>query len=116
VRIHDKVYGNTDEEYQAICDFLNVLSTQDPFMHWESGRMNYWRYTIHAKKNPYDRVFSDNVHLWQADNQDVVGLCLSEYGGNDMFIEVLLEYRHLYPDMFHWIDTAWARQKSLWVH
>ena len=28
----DTVYTNTDEEYREICDFLDALSTKDPFM------------------------------------------------------------------------------------
>ena len=31
-------------------------------MLWESGRMNYWRYNIHANKEPHDRFFRENVH------------------------------------------------------
>lgn len=108
MRIHDMAYGNTDEEYHEICDFLNALSTKDPFMHWESGRMNYWRYTVHANKDPHDRFFRDNVHIWRTENQEIVGLCISEYGENDQFIEVLPEYHGIYPDMFHWIDNTWA--------
>jgi mycothiol synthase len=110
--IHDIAYGNTDEEYHEICDFLNALSTKDPFMHWESGRMNYWRYNIHANKDPHDRFFRDNVRVWRTHAQDIVGLCISEYGGNDLFIEVLPEYHSIYPDMFRWIDTAWAVTRS----
>lgn len=106
--INDMVYGNTDEEYQEICEFLNALSTQDPFMLWESGRMNFWRYNVHANKDPHDRFFRDNVHVWWADNQGIIGLCISEYGKNDLFIEVLPEYHAIYPDVFRWIEHTWA--------
>ena len=56
-------YTNSDEEYQEICDFLNTLSMLDPNMMWESGRMNFWRYNIHAQKDPQGPFFRDNVHL-----------------------------------------------------
>jgi hypothetical protein len=46
----DLNYINTDEEYREICEFLDELSAQDPYMLWEWGRMNFWRSTIHAKK------------------------------------------------------------------
>ena len=75
--IYDTAYTNTDEEYHEICDFLDRLSTQDPFMHWESGRMNYWRYNIHANKKPDYLFFRDNVHLWRTDTHELVGLCIS---------------------------------------
>ena len=110
--IHDTIYSNTNKEYHEICDFLNGLSTKDPFMHWESGRMNFWRYNVHANKDSNDPFFRDNVHIWRADNQEIVGLCISEYGGNDMFIEVLPEYQHIYSDIFRWIDTVWAVSRS----
>lgn len=110
--INDGTYGNTDKEYQEICAFLNVLSTKDPFMMWESGRMNFWRYNVHAKKERQDSFFRNNVHVWR-DGQMIVGLCISEYGRNDLFIEVLPEYIHLYPDIFRWVEKTWATTRGL---
>ncbi len=104
----DHAYTNTDEEYHEICEFLNRLSAQDPFMHWESGRMNYWRYNIHANKERDAPFFRDNVHVWRSGTREIVGLCISEYGENDIFIQVLPEYRGIYPDIFDWINTHWA--------
>lgn len=106
--IINMAYGNTDEEYQEICNFLNTLSTQDSNMLWESGRMNFWRYNVHAKKDPQDQFFRDNVHVWRSDEQKIVGLCISEYGRNDLFIEVVPEYHEIYPDIFRWIHDNWA--------
>jgi ribosomal protein S18 acetylase RimI-like enzyme len=108
----DHDYTNTDEEYREICEFLNRLSTKDPFMHWESGRMNFWRYGVHAKKERDAPFFRDNVHIWRSDTQEIVGLCISEYGENDMFIEVMPAYRGIYPDMFDWIETHWAATRT----
>ena len=96
--VYDVAYNNTDEEYQEICGFLDALSTQDPFMHWESGRMNFWRYNVHANKDPHDQFFRDNVHLWRSGGR-LVGLAISEYGRNDMFIELCPEYRVLFPEI-----------------
>jgi ribosomal protein S18 acetylase RimI-like enzyme len=110
--INDNVYTNTNEEYHEICEFLNKLSPQDPFMLWESGRMNFWRYNLHADKEQDDRFFSDNVHVWRSDTQEIVGLCISEYGNNDLFIEVLPDYHRIYPDIFRWIDNAWATTRT----
>lgn len=111
--IHNTAYGNSDEEYQQICDFLNELSKKDPFMLWESGRMNFWRYNVHANKDPQDWFFRDNVRVWRADNQKIVGLCISEYGRSDIFIEVLPAYHRIYPDIFHWIETTWAANREV---
>ncbi|MEZ4680099.1 MAG: GNAT family N-acetyltransferase [Caldilineaceae bacterium] len=108
MQVHDAAYRNTDEEYAEICEFLDRLSTQDPFMLWESGRMNYWRYNIHANKKPDYLFFRDNVHLWRTDTHELVGLCISEYGENDLFIEVLPAYQQIYPAIFDWIEGTWA--------
>ena len=112
MNVHDMAYGNTDEEYHEICDFLNALSTRDPFMHWESGRMNFWRYNVQANREPQDRFFRENVHIWRTPNQGIIGLCISEYGGNDLFIEVLPAYHEIYPDIFRWIETTWAATRT----
>lgn len=110
--VRDAVYTNTDEEYQEICDFLNTLSTQDPCMHWESGRMNFWRYNVHADKDPDGPFFRENVHVWRAEDGAMVALFISEYGGDDFFIEVMPEYREVYPDIFRWIDEVWATKRT----
>lgn len=108
----DTDYSNTDEEYHEICDFLNALATKDPFMHWESGRMNFWRYNVHANKDPHGRFFRENAHIWRAENHEIVGLFISEYGRNDFFIEVLPEYQGIYTDIFRWIDAHWATTRT----
>lgn len=112
MEITDIAYSNTDEEYQEICAFLDALSTQDPCMLWESGRMNFWRYNVHANKDPQGPFFRDNVHLWRADNGKIVALCISEYGENDLFIEVQPAYHHIYPDIFRWVNDVWAANRE----
>ena len=63
--IQDTAYSNTDEEYREICDFLDGVATQAPYMLWESGRMNFWRYNVHANRDAHDPFISDNVHIWR---------------------------------------------------
>jgi len=112
MKITDHDYSNTDEEYHEICAFLNRLSAQDPFMHWESGRMNFWRHGVHANKAREAQFFRDNVHLWRSDAHEIVGLCISEYGKDDIFIEVLPAYRGIYADIFAWINNHWAATRT----
>lgn len=113
MNIIDAAYGNTEQEYQEFCNFLDTLSTQDPNMLWESGRMNFWRSSIHAGKDPQDRFFRDNAHVWRSDKREIVGVCISEYGENDMFIQVLPEYHEIYPDIFRWINDTWAVNREI---
>ena len=63
-------------------------------------------------KDPKDRFFTDNVHIWRSEKQGIVGLCISEYGRNDLFIEVLPEYHAIYPDIFRWIEDTWALNRE----
>ena len=111
--INDVVYSNSEEEYQEICAFLNMLSTKDPYMLWESGRMNFWRYNVHADKEPHDKFFRNNVHIWRDDNQVIVGFCISEYGKNDLFIEVRPPYQVIYPQILHWIENTWGATREV---
>lgn len=62
------------------------------------------------RKEWKDDFFRENVMLWM-EGDELVGLCISEYGRNDIFIELKLGYEHQYDQMFKWIDT-WAAEKK----
>jgi len=109
--IVDMNYTNSDDEYQEVCQFLNTLAGKDPYMLWEAGRMNFWRYNVHAEKEPQGPFFRENVHVWRSDGQ-IVGLCISEYGEDDLFIEVLPEFHFIYPDIFRWINGIWSKSRK----
>jgi ribosomal protein S18 acetylase RimI-like enzyme len=108
----DAIYTNTDEAYREICDFLDALAPLDPYMHWESGRMNFWRYNVHGDRDPADPFFRENVHLWRAEDGVMVALFISEYGENDFFVEVLPAYKEIYPDIFRWVEDHWAKTRT----
>lgn len=112
MHVKDAVYTNTDEAYREICDFLDALAVQDPYMHWESGRTNFWRYNVHADKDPDGPFFRENAHVWRAEDGTMVALFISEYGGDDFFVEVLPDYVHIYPDIFRWIEENWAPTRT----
>jgi hypothetical protein len=111
--VADSAYTNTDMEHREICEFLNVLAEQDPCAHWESGRMNFWRHNVHARKEQDDPFFPENAHVWRSSNGDIVGLCISEYGRNYMFIEALPDYRKLYSDMLRWVTCEWGSARTI---
>ena len=108
--IHETVYTNTNKEYQEICAFLNALSAIEPNMLWESERMNFVRHSIHAGKD--DAFFHDNVRTWRTDTGEIVPLCISEYGCDDMIIEDHPDYHGLYPAMLDWAEGAWAEGRT----
>ena len=51
------------------------------------------------------------MNVRRSENREIVGLVISEYGGNDLFIDVLLEYYRIYPDLFRWIENHWATSR-----
>lgn len=111
--IQDHPYTNSDAEYREICRFLDELTRQDPLCIWESGRMNFWRYSVHAEKAPTDPFFAENAHVWLTESEGIVGLAISEYGMNDLFIEALPAYRDaVCPSIFDWIERAWAKARD----
>lgn len=73
--------------------------------------MNFWRSSVHGQKNWTDDFFKENVMLWYHD-QDLVGLCISEYGKKDIFIELKLGYEQLQDDIFDWIENTWDKNKA----
>lgn len=112
-----KEYCNTDEEYREIYAFLDDLTILDPHMLWESGRMSIWRHTLHAAKPQDDSFFRDNARVWRTESDEVVGLCISEYGRDDLFIEVHPDWHSIYPDILDWVETVWSvSREEVHVH
>jgi ribosomal protein S18 acetylase RimI-like enzyme len=105
-------YSNTEREYLEVCDFLDVLSVESSGSLWDSGRMNFWRHSVHADKDPNGPFFVRNAHLWRDGNGEIVALCISEYGKNDLFIEVMPDRVALYPRILEWIDRVWAAERG----
>lgn len=112
MNIHDQAYANSDIEYGEICEFLDALSAIEPNMLWESGRMGFWRHSVHASKPQDDPFFRDNVHVWRTEEDEIVALCISEYGRNDLFIEVHPKHHDLYPAILDWVEDVWATNRE----
>ena len=106
--VQDAEYRNTEAEFREICDFLDAVSLEDPFIHWDSGTMRYWRHELHCDKDPQDPFFRENAHVWRREGAGIVGLCISEDGRNDVFVEVLPAHREIYSIILGWIEGTWA--------
>lgn len=106
MNIHDQAYTNSDTEYREICEFLDALSAIEPNMLWDSGRTNFCRHSVHANKD--ETFFRSNVRTWRTDAEEIVALCISEYGRNDLFIEVHPEHHSLYPAILDWVEGVWS--------
>jgi len=111
--IHDHPCGNSNPRYREICAFLDELTAQDPFRIWESGQMSFWRCNVHAEKDPADPFFAENVRVWRAEGDGVVGLAISEYGKDDLSVETFSDHRDVVcPRVFHRIDEIWAKTRD----
>jgi len=61
MKIIDCSFTNSDREYNLIKDFLSSVETYPDFdNNWEPGRMDGWRYSVHAGKG--EDFFRANAH------------------------------------------------------
>lgn len=106
-----RVQFNITDDYYKVISFLVETSKVNKYLYWTPGRMNFWRNSVHGAKGDDDNFFINNVMLWK-DNDTIVGLAISEYGKNDIFVETKVEYEYLYKDIFSWIEYDWASSKD----
>ena len=111
MKITDCPFTNSDAEYTLIKAFLLELETYpDIDNNWDPGRMDWWRYNYHAEKEV--DFFQTNAHYWKTETDQVVGLFISEYGGDDFFLLVHPRYSDLFSEILQWGLEFWARKKS----
>jgi len=102
----DVNYKHTDENYNKIVEFLSVQRKLNENQLWEAGRTNFWSGGLHGTKEKDDPFFEENVHMW-LDGDQLVALTISEYGKDDMFIEIAVGYEALITDTLRWINEEW---------
>jgi len=109
--IIDVNYKHTDENYTKIVEFLAAQRKVNENQLWEAGRTNFWSGGLHGTKEKNDPFFEENVHLW-FDNDELVALTISEYGKNDMFIEIAVGYEELIADTLRWVNEVWNKKNE----
>jgi hypothetical protein len=72
--------------------------------------MDWWRYNVHAEKEV--DFFQANAHHWKTETDQVVGLFISDYGGDDFFVQVHPGFSELFSEVLKWGLGFWARGKS----
>ncbi|MEM8531550.1 MAG: GNAT family N-acetyltransferase [Chloroflexota bacterium] len=111
MKITDYSFTNNDTEYQLIKELLLEVETYpDIDNNWEPGRMDYWRYNVHAEKEV--DFFQTNARYWKTETDQVVGLFISEYGRDDFFIVVHPSFWSLFPEVLNWGLAFWAQGKT----
>jgi len=111
IKITDHSFTNSDTEYNLIKEFLLKVETYPDFdNNWNPGRMDWWRYNVHSEKGA--DFFQANAHYWKTETDQVVGLFISEYGGDDFFILVHPNFPKLFSEVLKWGLEFWARGKT----
>lgn len=102
---------NIEKYYHNVISFLVETSKYNKYLYWTPGRMNFWRNSVHGANEDSDSFFKDNVMLWK-DGDELIGIAISEYGKNDIFVETKVEYKYLYKEIFQWVENEWGKDKS----
>ena len=111
MKITDGSFANSDSEYNLLKKFLLEIETYpDIDNNWDPGRMDWWRYNVHAEKGI--DFFQANAHYWQTETGQIVGLFISEYGKDDFFIVVHPSSSDLFSDILNWGLGFWAHGKT----
>jgi ribosomal protein S18 acetylase RimI-like enzyme len=111
MKITDYSFTNNDTEYNLIKELLLEIETYpDIDNNWDPGRMDYWRYNVHAE-NGVD-FFRANARYWKTETDQVVGLFISECGKDDFFIVVHPSFWALFSEVLNWGLEFWARGKT----
>ncbi len=110
--IRDIKYDNSNKYYEKIVKFLSTEALLNDKQLWEAGRMNCWNSDLHGPKDRNDPFFENSVHLW-LDDDEVVALVISEYGDNDLFIEIKIGYEYLSDKILSWVVDVWSVGKSM---
>ena len=110
MKVTDHPFTNSDREYDLIMAFLSEITAYPDLDHsWDAGRMNWWRYNVHAEKGM--EFFKANAHYWITNTDRVVGLFISEYGGDDFFVVVHPDFSALLPEALNWGVGVWGQGK-----
>jgi len=111
MKITDCSFTNSDPEYNLIKELLLEVEIYPEIdNNWAPGRMDWWRYNVHAEKGV--DFFQANAHYWKTETDQVVGLFISEYGKDDFFIVVHPSFWALFSVILNWGVEFWARGKS----
>lgn len=107
----DYPYKNTDLEFERIKKFLTELQYfENHDNNWDPSRFDWWRYSYHHDKE--EEFFVGNAHHWTLETGEIVGLAISEYGKNDIFIIVHPDYQLLYDPVIDWCKNVFGEGKE----
>lgn len=84
----------TDDDYEALCEFLIVLNANnDSHINWNWARLEWM-----IEHPEFDKSLKNSIGLWTVDNK-IVGAAIYDMYFGEGFCGVLPEHKDLYPDV-----------------
>ncbi|SHH87603.1 Acetyltransferase (GNAT) domain-containing protein [Butyrivibrio fibrisolvens DSM 3071] len=84
----------TDDDYEALCEFLIVLNANnDSHINWNWARLEWM-----IEHPEFDKSLKNSIGLWTVDDK-IVGAAIYDMYFGEGFCGVLLEHKDLYPDV-----------------
>ena len=84
----------TDDDYEALCEFLIVLNANnDSHINWNWARLEWM-----IEHPEFDKSLKNSIGLWSVDGK-IVGAAIYDMYFGEGFCGVLPEYKDQYPDV-----------------
>lgn len=112
MEVMNENYVDTVENFNKVRTFLSqMIARTGKLQTWEFVRFEFWRENEAGKsKDPH--FMENNAHLWKDEAGEVVGLFISESGGEFFSLIVDPDYPHLAPEMAVWAKNVWGKGKK----
>lgn len=105
-------YVDTCENFNKVHTFLRKMITlTGKLQTWEFVRLEFWKW--HEAVKSTDPNFMENhAHLWKNEADEVVGLFISESGGDFFSLVIHPDYPHIAKDMVSWAKNVWGKENK----
>jgi len=107
-------YLDNNLDFWEIRDLLvDNFARKWKFDIWDFCRLETWRYRIHSliiRKDP--DFLSGLAELWRDESGKLIGVAISEYGKNDIFIFSRFGFEFIEQEILEWIDKQWLPDRD----
>lgn len=111
MEIVNEKYIDTVENFNKVHTFLNQMVTRTGKLQtWEFVRFEFWKWREATKSTDAD-FMENNAHLWKNEAGEVVGLFISESGGEFFSLIVHPDYQQIAKEMAAWAKNVWGKDK-----
>ena len=99
----------TEQDYEAVCDFLIELNRNNSHINW-----NWARFEWMAEHPEFDKSLISSIGLW-LDNERIVGAAIYDMYFGEAFCGVLPGYEALYSEILNYADRELRDEHGLGV-